>query len=141
MESKAIMNFILSKRIEADSAFITDLDLCQVRLINNVTFPWVILVPRQNDIKETIDLSAEDQQQLMVEIATMSKVMKAIYSPDKLNIAALGNMVPQLHVHVIARFKGDEAWPAPIWGKGGDHYDDKVMESTINKIKEALDNA
>lgn len=134
------MSFTLSKRIEADSAFITDLDLCQLRLIDNVTFPWVVLIPRQDGIKETIDLSEEDQQQLMREIATVSKAMQAIYTPDKLNVAALGNMVPQLHVHVIARFEGDAVWPAPIWGHGGDPYADLVREVTINKIKEALNN-
>lgn len=134
------MSFTLHKQIEADSSFVTDLPLCQVRLINNAAYPWAILVPRQDNIKETIDLSEGDQQQLMIEIATLSKAMQSIYSPDKLNVAALGNMVPQLHVHVIARFKTDKAWPSPIWGKGGAPYSESAMSLTIGRIKEALNN-
>ena len=134
------MSFSLSKRIEADSDFILDLPLSQVRLIDNVTFPWVLLIPRQNDIKETIDLSDEDQQQLMREIAQVSKAMQNAYSPDKLNVAALGNMVPQLQVHVIARFASDAAWPGPVWGNGGDPYADPIRKITIDKIKDAIEN-
>lgn len=133
------MTFTLHSQIEADSSLITDLPLCQVRLINNATYPWVLLIPRQDNIKETIDLSDEDQHQLMKEIAQVSKVVQSLYSPDKLNVAALGNMVPQLHVHVIARFKDDPAWPSPIWGKGGQPYDEHGQQTVISKIKQALD--
>ncbi len=134
------MTFTLHPQIDKDSDFILDLPLSQVRLINNARFPWVLLIPRQDDIKETIDLSEEDQQQLMREIAQVSKAMQSPYSPDKLNVAALGNMVPQLHVHVIARFETDDAWPGPIWGTGGDPYANLVHSDTIEKIKQAIEN-
>lgn len=134
------MSFILHERIEADSAFVTDLELCQVRLLNNATYPWLLLIPRQNDIKETIDLSEPDQLTLMKEIGVASKIMQNLYNPDKLNVAGIGNMVPQLHMHVIARFKTDPVWPHPVWGQGGDQYTDDIMIETINTLKKAFSN-
>lgn len=107
---------ILDPRIEASTLFITELQLCNVYLQNEVRFPWVVLVPKVEDAKEIIDLGEEDQKQLMSEIAFVSHVMKQIFVPDKLNIGALGNIVSQLHVHVIARYTDDLAWPGPVWG-------------------------
>lgn len=135
------MSFTLHERIEADSVFVADLPLCQIRLINNATYPWALLIPRQDNIKETIDLSDNDQQQLMKEIALLSKVMQKIYSPDKLNIAGLGNMVPQLHMHVIARFKEDPAWPNAIWGTGGVPYAETDITSVVQRLKDEVANA
>ncbi len=132
--------FQLHERIATDSVFITDLNLCQVRLINNATYPWILLIPRQNNIKETIDLSIDDQQVLMREMAHASHAMQNLFAPDKLNIGALGNMVPQLHVHVIARFNHDPAWPNAVWGQGGKAYAEDALTATINQINEALNN-
>ncbi len=110
-------NFTLHPQLAKDSVLLADWPLCQLRLINDRQYPWFILVPRRADIQEVIDLSESDQAQLWQESAQLSRLLKAQYQPDKLNLAALGNMVPQLHVHHIARFKTDPAWPAPVWGK------------------------
>ncbi len=108
--------FDLHPQLSADTFSVLDLPLCRVLRMNDSTFPWLILVPRLPDLREIIDLSAKDQQVLIAEIALASRALKALLQPDKLNVAALGNAVPQLHVHVIARFKTDPAWPRPIWG-------------------------
>ena len=115
-ESDVPMTFHIDSRLTEDAEKITDLPLCRVLLAPDATYPWLILVPRRDGAVEIIDLSAEDRQQLMDEIALTSEVLKSITNCDKLNVAALGNMVPQLHVHVIARRKTDVAWPGPIWG-------------------------
>src|SRR5215469_12081697 len=107
--------FALHPQLACDTFFITDLKLCRVLLMNNGLFPWLILVPKVDGIKELIDLSDTDRHVLMDEISLASEIMKALFSPDKLNIAALGNQVPQLHVHIIARFTHDSAWPNPVW--------------------------
>ncbi|MBL8570542.1 MAG: HIT domain-containing protein [Phreatobacter sp.] len=107
----------LDPRLAADSVPVADLALCQVRLMNDATYPWVLLVPRREGAVEIVDLAPEDRATLMDEIALVSGVLRAMTRCDKLNVAALGNMVPQLHVHVIARFAGDPAWPGPVWGK------------------------
>ena len=111
------MHFTLDPRLENDSVFLCDWPLCQVRLSRNAAFPWLLLIPRRNNVIEIIDLSEADQSQLLVEIRKASEVMKKLYSPKKLNVANLGNIVAQLHVHVIARFENDEAWPGPVWGR------------------------
>ncbi len=95
----------------------TELPLSLVLFMNDSQYPWTILVPRVEQVKEVIDLSTEQQQQLWCESAWLSRALQQQYHPDKLNIAALGNMVPQLHIHHIARFKLDAAWPQPVWGK------------------------
>ena len=109
--------FALHPRLEADSLFIRDLPLSQLRLNNIKTVPWLILVPRRLDVKEIYQLDAADRAVLIEEIAQASRALDALYAPDKINVAALGNQVPQLHVHVIARFTGDAAWPDPVWGR------------------------
>jgi diadenosine tetraphosphate (Ap4A) HIT family hydrolase len=126
--------------IEADSVFVADLDLCQVRLINNAKFPWVLLLPRREAVVEIIDLSASDQIQLMREISMTSRIFKDIFNPDKLNVAALGNVVPQLHIHVIARYSHDEAWPQPVWGSGeSEAYDEYELNQRLSQIQQAYD--
>ena len=109
--------FKLHPQLEKDCIHIGDLPLCRVLLANDQQYPWFILVPMKNDIKEIIDLSEAEQQQLWQESAKFSHILKSVYAPDKLNVAALGNMVPQLHIHHVVRFTDDAAWPAPIWGK------------------------
>jgi len=108
--------FSLNSTLERDSDFICELDLCELRLIRDGELDWFILVPKINDIVEILDLSRDNQLQLMDEINQVSSLLKKNVSPKKINIAAIGNMVSQLHIHVIARFEADRAWPGVIWG-------------------------
>lgn len=110
--------FALDSRLAADTHVIGELPLSRVLLMNDARFPWLILVPRIAGLHELIDLARDDQHVLLDEVNRAAHVLHAIAKPDKLNIAALGNVVPQLHVHVIARFAGDAAWPRPVWGIG-----------------------
>jgi len=108
--------FELDSQLERDTFLVCELDLCTLRLMNNSAVPWLILVPRRDGMRDIIDLSEIDQLQLAREIARASIALKAVVNPVKLNVAALGNVVPQLHIHVIARFENDLAWPKPVWG-------------------------
>lgn len=110
--------FTLDPRLAADTAAVADLPLCTLRLMNDTRFPWLILVPRIEGAVEIVDLSAADRTQLMEEVARVSAALRTVAKPDKLNLGALGNMVAQLHVHVVGRFRGDPAWPGPVWGSG-----------------------
>lgn len=132
------MNFELHTRLSRDSLLITNLPLCNVRLMNNKRFPWLVLVPRLPDLVEWVDLSREDQYRLSDEIAIVSHILKALVTPDKINIAALGNQVSQLHVHVIARYKTDSAWPNPVWGVESEEYTEEESGRFIYDIKTAL---
>ena len=105
----------LDPQLERDTTAIGDMPLCRVLFSNNADYPWLILVPRRRDMVEIIDLRSTEQTQMMTEIADASIALKAVTSCDKLNVAAIGNVVAQLHVHVIARFRGDAAWPRPVW--------------------------
>ncbi len=108
--------FALHPRLAADTLMLADWPPCRVLLMNDSAYPWLILVPRREAVSEITDLAAEDRDALMAEIAKASERLRARVSPDRINLAALGNMVPQLHVHVIARFTTDAAWPKPVWG-------------------------
>lgn len=110
--------FTLHPRLAADTLAVTDLPLCRALLMGNRLFPWLILVPRRPDAVELHRLAPADRRQLMEEIALASRVLEAEVAPDKLNVGALGNMVPQLHVHIVARRRDDPAWPGPVWGSG-----------------------
>ena len=112
------MTFALHPRLAADTFLVGDLPLCRVLLMNDQRFPWLILVPRRADIREIIDLTAPERAILMEEIASAATALKAAAACHKLNVGALGNMVPQLHIHVVARSEGDAAWPGPVWGSG-----------------------
>jgi diadenosine tetraphosphate (Ap4A) HIT family hydrolase len=111
-------DFTLHSQLEADSVHLCDLALCRVLVMNDARFPWIILVPRRAGCSELTDLGDEDSSLLMQEIRAASRMMMQAIRPDKLNIATLGNKVPQLHIHIVARFTTDEAWPEPVWGKG-----------------------
>lgn len=111
------MAFQLDERLAQDCFHLAALPLCDVLLMNESRYPWLILVPRVPGTKELIDLTLSRQQRLWDESNLISHFLKAQYQPDKLNVAALGNVVPQLHLHHIARFTTDAAWPAPVWGK------------------------
>jgi diadenosine tetraphosphate (Ap4A) HIT family hydrolase len=106
----------LHARLKEDTIDIGDLPLCRVLVIKDANYPWLLLVPRRADIIEIIDLEEVEQAQLMTEVSRVARALKDVTKCDKLNIAALGNMVPQLHVHVIARRTSDAAWPRPVWG-------------------------
>lgn len=108
--------------------------------MNNKLFPWVILVPMRDDITEIYQLKSRERKLLMDEIALVSQAMKNSYWPDKINVAALGNQVEQLHVHIIARFKTDDAWPQPVWGKGESEYDEQSALIASEKLREACKN-
>jgi diadenosine tetraphosphate (Ap4A) HIT family hydrolase len=106
----------LHTQLQKDTIDIGDLPLCRVLVVKDANYPWLMLVPRRPDVVEIIDLGEVEQSQLMTEITRVSRAVKELTKCDKLNIAALGNMVPQLHVHVIARRNSDAAWPRPVWG-------------------------
>ena len=109
--------FELHPRLAADCATVGELTLCSLLLMNDRQYPWFILVPRRAAIREIYELSEADQQELWRESAQLSRALMQAYGGDKLNVAALGNLVPQLHLHHIVRFQGDAAWPAPVWGR------------------------
>jgi len=109
--------FKLAAEFERDSLWLADWPLCQLRVQNDANYPWFILIPRRVSMVEIIDLTEQDRDQLWRESAHLSVFLKAEFQAKKLNVAALGNMVPQLHLHHIARYEHDIAWPAPVWGK------------------------
>ena len=109
--------FALHERLQADTLPVGRLALSRLLLMNDATYPWLILVPERPDVREIIELAAADRLTLMEEIADVSRALTAMVHPDKLNVAAIGNLVPQLHIHVVARFRSDPAWPAPVWGR------------------------
>lgn len=111
-------NFALHPRLAADSEPVTRLGLCRVLLMNDARVPWLILVPERAALTELHALPAPERTVLMEEIALASRVLERLYRPDKVNVGALGNLVPQLHVHVIGRYRSDAAWPGPVWGSG-----------------------
>lgn len=111
-------DFALDPRLAADTLPVGDLPLCAVLLMNDARFPWLILVPRRAGASEVTDLAEDDAVALMGEIRLATRVMLDLSRPDKVNVAALGNVVAQLHVHVVGRFLSDPAWPGPVWGAG-----------------------
>ena len=125
----------VNKRFLKDSHLITDLKLCGVRLIDNSKFPWIILIPNRKNIKDITELKSKDQILLMREIVHCSKLMKKIFKTKKLNIEKIGNIVPQLHIHIIARYTKDSAWPLSVWVVKGKPYSETLLEKIINKIK------
>lgn len=133
---------VLDERIASSTTFIVELPLCNLYLQNESRFPWLVLVPRMDDVSELIDLSEEEQQQLTREIAIVSKLMQSMFKPDKLNVANLGNVVAQLHIHVVARYITDAAWPDPIWGKFSEplKYSMAESETLVKKIQDQLVN-
>ncbi len=113
----SINGFNLHERLAADTLSLGRSRLCELRLMNDSTWPWVILVPMRAGIREIYQLDEADQQRLLWESSELSRGMMALFAGDKMNVAALGNMVPQLHLHHIVRFEGDPAWPGPVWGR------------------------
>ncbi|NVK75335.1 MAG: HIT domain-containing protein [Oceanospirillaceae bacterium] len=131
--------FELNSVLERDSVLVGHFPLCQLRLINDAQFPWFILVPQRNDITEIYQLVEEDRQQLMAESCLLSETLHDAFSATKLNIAALGNQVPQLHIHHIVRYETDPCWPAPIWGKlESIPYEREKLAEILQKVQSLL---
>ena len=125
----------VNKSFLKDSHFIADLKLCNVRLIDNSKFPWIILIPNRKNITDLTELNLKDQNLLMKEIVYCSNLMKEIFKTKKLNIEKIGNIVPQLHIHIIARSTKDSTWPLSVWVIKGKPYSKVSLDKTINKIK------
>ncbi len=116
IESNRNMTFALHDRLEADTIFVTDLTHSRVLLMNDSQYPWLVLVPRYQGLRDLHDLPSDKLAEVMEEVRNVSEVLVRDFNAFKINVAALGNMVPQLHIHVVARFEEDPAWPGPIWG-------------------------
>ncbi len=124
------MSFTIDERLLDQSMTICDLELSKLIVKNDKENPWFLLVPKKLRAREIIDLNSEEQTLLMEEIALVSEFLKEYYRPHKINIGALGNVVSQLHVHIIARYEGDRAWPNPIWNtETGSHFDEAELEN------------
>ncbi len=132
-------SFVLDPQLDADTIPLGRLALSRVLLMNDARYPWLILVPERAGLAEIIDLPEADRALLMAEISAASEALKAVFQPDKLNVAALGNRVRQLHVHVLARFASDVAWPGPVWGVGlAQPYPPHMAGVTLDRIGAAL---
>ncbi|WP_419736735.1 HIT domain-containing protein [Pseudomonas sp. COR18] len=127
--------FVLDSRLQQDTLPMGDFPLCRLLLSNDSNYPWFILVPRRAGISEVFELDAADQAQLWHETAALAQALKQAFKADKMNVAALGNVVSQLHMHVIVRHRGDAAWPAPVWGK---HPARPYAEAEVAAIRERL---
>ncbi|MCX7354388.1 MAG: HIT family protein [Alphaproteobacteria bacterium] len=134
--------FDLHPQLAADTVEVCRLDLCRVLLSCDSSFPWLVLVPQRAGVREIHELSSRDRARLSDEIDLASRVMAALFAPDKMNVAALGNMVPQLHVHVVARYRTDRVWPKPIWGSGPtEPYAAARLESLRKRLRTAFEAA
>lgn len=127
--------FVLDPRLAADTVFVADWPLSRVLLMDDVRFPWLVLVPRRAKMVELFDLSEPDRATLSNETARASELLKSISKAAKINVGALGNLVPQLHVHVVARNPGDAAWPGPVWGYGAAQpYDSASRDVLVARL-------
>ncbi|GGA72508.1 HIT family protein [Arenimonas soli] len=132
--------FRLDPRLAGDSVLVADGPLSQLRLMDDARFPWLVLVPRLPDAEEWLDLDGDAQRLLLAEINLAGRALRALGPVHKLNIGALGNIVRQLHVHVVARRKGDAAWPGPVWGSGPRQpYPDAAREALVSSLRKGLD--
>ena len=132
------MPFKIDKNFLKSSHYITDLKLCSIRLHDNSKFPWLILIPKRNKVTDISDLKPKDQILLMNEIVFVSKIMKKIFKTSKLNVEKIGNIVPQLHIHIIARNKKDSSWPLSVWVVKGKNYTKKALTIMIRKFSKAI---
>ncbi len=129
----------LDSRLAEDTVEIGRFDLCRLLLMNDAHWPWFILLPDREGVTEIFQLADTDQQQLMRESSMLAKALVLAFHPDKLNIAALGNVVPQLHIHHVVRHRGDPAWPAPVWGRlPAERYAPAELRHVTAKLKSAL---
>ena len=130
----------IDARLTQGGIILGELSLCKVILKDNALFPWVVLVPLRPEKVELIDLTKDDRHLLMDEIVHVSKAMRLVYMPDKMNVASFGNEVPQLHVHIIARYQQDRAWPKPIWSIEAEAvpYTDTEKQSRLVSLRDAI---
>ena len=128
----------INKNFLKTSHYISDLKLCTLRLIDNAKFPWIILIPKRKGVTDITNLNTKDQLNLMKEIVYCSKLMKKIFKTSKLNIEKIGNVVPQLHIHIIARYKNDSSWPLSVWVVKGKTYSKSTLKKTIDKISKVI---
>lgn len=132
-------SFELDARLQADTVAVGDWPLSRVLLMNDARYPWVILVPRRSGMRELHDLSAQDQRRLLDESVRLGRTLMEVFGGDKLNVAALGNVVPQLHVHHVVRRVGDDAWPAPVWGRlPPQPYDPDALQTQLERLRASL---
>ena len=132
--------FTLDQRLQQDTLLLGDFPLCRLLLMNDANYPWFILVPRRDEVSELFQLDAQEQQQLWRESTELAEVLKDTFKADKMNVATLGNVVSQLHMHVIVRRKDDPAWPAPVWGKHpAKAYSDEQVAALRDKLRMVLD--
>ena len=132
------MSFKLNRKFLKTSHHLIDLKLCTIRLNDNSKFPWIILIPKRNKITDISDLNFKDQTLLMKEIVYASKVMKKLFKTSKLNVEKIGNIVPQLHIHIIARSKKDSSWPLSVWVVKGKNYSKTALKVIVDKLRKAL---
>jgi len=132
------MTFKINKKLNNSSHYITDLKLCSLRLQDNSRFPWVVLIPKRKNIKDISELNSKDQILLIKEIVKVSKIMKKLFKTKKLNVEKIGNIVPQLHVHIIARRNKDKSWPLSVWVVKGKNYSKKGLRNILEKLKKVL---
>lgn len=131
--------FELHAQLQADTFIVGSFPLCVLLLCNDANYPWTILVPKRTGVREIHHLSDNDRQALLAESCCLAECMEQLFKPLKLNIAALGNMVPQLHIHHIARFETDAAWPAPVWGvAAARQYGDALLSQTLHALRGLL---
>ena len=132
------MLFKINKKFLMSSYHITELKLCSIRLHDNSKFPWLILIPKRNKITDISDLKLKDQILLMKEIVYVSKIVKKLFKASKLNVEKIGNIVPQLHIHIIARNKKDSSWPLSVWVVKGKNYTEEALTIMIQKFSKAI---
>ena len=132
------MLFKIDKKFLKSSHHIADLKLCSIRLHDNCKFPWVILIPRRIKITDITDLNSKDQILLMKELVYVSRLMKKLFKTSKLNVEKIGNLVPQLHIHVVARHKKDTSWPLSVWVVKGKNYTKEALTIMIRKFSKAI---
>ena len=132
------MSFKLDRKFLKTSHHLIDLKLCTIRLNDNSKFPWIILIPKKNKITDISDLNSKDQTLLMKEIVYVSKVMKKLFKTSKLNVEKIGNIVTQLHIHIIARSKKDSSWPLSVWVVKGKNYSKTALKVIVDKLRKAL---
>ena len=128
----------INKNFIKSSHYISDLKLCSVRLIDNQKFPWIILIPKRKGITDITELNSKDQILLIKEIVHASKLMKKVFKTKKLNVEKIGNIVPQLHIHIIARYKNDLTWPLSVWVKKGKIYSKENLNLILGKLKKVF---
>ena len=130
--------FKINNKFLKSSHHLLDLKLCTVRLHDNSKFPWIMLIPKRKNINDITDLNAKDQILLMKEIVYSSKVIKKLFKTSKLNVEKVGNIVPQLHIHIIARYKKDISWPLSVWVVKSKSYSSKALKEVVSKIRIAF---